>query len=279
MTSVAALLVTHDSERWIERTLRSVMDQSQPPDAVVVIDDESTDGTVALVEKALGSQVVVLAAVGESTDRPTRIAANFQQGIRECLAHDIVVLGDHDDVWHPDRIRHQAGLLEARSDMSLVASDGRLVDEEGRPIGGTLRGTFPVLPGFDGLPASERIRYALRHSVATGGASALRPQEFVDVPVPPGWLHDRWWSLVATVREQMLVDDDVVIDYRLSDTQEVGLDLGLQDQHVVARFVIGVAQAGSTLNRVQDIRRELSQYATQAMLPDVTGTRLMRNLM
>ena len=64
-------------------------------------------------------------------------------------ACDIAVLSDHDDVWHADRVAHQAALLDEHPDVSLLASDGRLVDETGRPLGGTLRDTFRVPSDFN----------------------------------------------------------------------------------------------------------------------------------
>ncbi len=87
------------------------------------------------------------------------------------------------------------------------------------------------LPGAGGLgrpDAAERMRTALRTSVATGGASMIRPARFPRLDVPEGWLHDRWWSLVATGRDGLLVDREPVIDYRVQPGQQVGLDAGAQ---------------------------------------------------
>ena len=45
MTRVAAVLVTHDAEPWIEATLASIVAQTRQPDEIVVVDDASTDAT------------------------------------------------------------------------------------------------------------------------------------------------------------------------------------------------------------------------------------------
>lgn len=277
MTTVAAVLVTRDSSRWIETTLRSVLDQTRQPDAIVVVDDGSTDDTFGIVSRLLGSRGQVVPSASTSSDRTTRIAQNFLQGISACRDVDVAVLGDHDDVWHPNRIGHQAGLLDVLADDDLVASDGRLVDEEGHAIGGTLRGAFPVPADWNELDAAARMRAVLRRSVATGGASALRPAAFVDVVIPEGWLHDRWWSLVATARERMNVDPTDVIDYRVSAGQEVGLDLGRQDLPTAERLRAGVSSVPAAWRRLQDVR-SLSTYATARTAPELSWTSLAGTL-
>lgn len=277
MTRIAALLVTSNSERWIEATARSVAGQSRQPDEIVVIDDGSTDATHDILLRVLGDRVRIVASMAQSDDRTNRIAHNFRQGLRECAACDIVVLGDHDDVWHANRIGHQVGLLEVLADDVMVASDGRLVDEGGSPTGGTLRDVFPVPDDFDDRTAAERMRVVLRRSVATGGASAVRPAAFVDVDVPQGWLHDRWWSLVAAAREQLNVDREVVIDYRVSAAQQVGLDRGHQDRSPLSRITAGVSGLGTTMSRLGDLRT-LAELATPATRPELSGLRLARNL-
>ena len=279
MTSIAALLVTHDSQRWIEATLASVAEQTRQPDVIVVVDDHSTDRTVALCRELTGGRAVVHAAASRATDLRSRIAQNFQQGVRACAEHDVVVLGDHDDIWLPTRLEHQCAVLDARPTAAMVASDGRLVDEKGVEVGGTLRGEFPVPAGFAGMTAAARMRAVLRHLVATGGASALRPDAFAPLSIPEGWYHDRWWSLVATAREAMVIDDAVVIDYRQSGGQEVGLASGSLHSSGIGRVADAARSIGPSVRKLSDIRRDLAPLATEATAPELRGLRLLRNLL
>lgn len=279
MSQIAAVLVTHDSERWIEATLTGLLAQTRQPDEIVVVDDASTDATCGIVARVLGPSTRIVESTATSDDLFTRIAHNFRQGLSAALDCDIVVLGDHDDVWYPDRVAHQAALLEERPEVSLVASDGRLVDEEGRVLGGTLRSTFRVPDDINDVSPADRMRIVLRKSVATGGASAVRPASFADVEIPEGWLHDRWWSLVAAAQEGLLVDPTVVIDYRVSSGQEVGLDTGHQDQAAMGRMMTAAGGLRTTMSKLEDIRHRLPAYATDATRPSLTGPRLLRNLM
>jgi len=103
---IAALLVTHNSEGFISQTLASIANQSQQPDIRIAIDDHSTDDTRQLL---LQHGFTVIESRSTSNDTTTRIAQNFVQGVNAAQQAGAVtvILGDHDDTWHPDRIKHQ----------------------------------------------------------------------------------------------------------------------------------------------------------------------------
>ena len=226
---VAAVVVTHDSERWLPDLLASVEGQTHAPDDRLAVDDHSSDATLSLLEKN-GWRVV--RSTSSATDVTTRIAQNFAQGVRAAQDCDVAILGDHDDYWLPDRVEHQVGVLEEQSDSWIVASDGRIMNESK-----TLRDIFPVPTDWSSMTRAKRLRYALRHSISTGGASAVRPRPLLDpankaTPIPAGWLHDRWWSLAATAGDGIHLDRHAVIEYRVQDGQQIGLETGRQSRRV-----------------------------------------------
>lgn len=274
MTTVAALLVTRDAARWLPALLDSIAAQSRQPDLRVAVDDGSTDGTRDLL-RASAFQVVPSSTA--ATDTVTRIAHNFAQGVQACAACDVVVLGDHDDVWHRDRVAHQVKVLERGPEALLVASDGRIVDASGVPTAGTLRSGFPVPAGWEGMSPAQRMAAALRVSVATGGASAMRPAAFPDLDVPAGWLHDRWWSLVALARDGLVVDDRAVIDYRVQPGQEVGLDRAAQGAGLVGRVGALLRDGGRSWAKARDLRTRLRPLAaTPAIAEAITVRNALR---
>jgi hypothetical protein len=111
------------------------------------------------------------------------------------------------------------------------------------------------------MSKSKQFTYALRHSIATGGASAIRPCNFNDINVPEGWLHDRWWSLAATAQGRMSLDRKVVIDYRITPEQQVGLDTAQQAESTRtwivdhAKNLIGTAGKSVDLMRLAILAR------------------------
>jgi hypothetical protein len=158
----------------------------------------------------------------------------------------------------------------------MVASDGTLVDESGKPTGGTLRSTFPVPADWNNLPANKQLAYALKHSVATGGASAVRPDYFAEQEIPEGWLHDRWWSLLATVRLGMLIDSESVIDYRVQGGQQVGLHTGTQAMGSAQKATSRAANFKVSMRKAKDLSTTLrAQCATPALYAQLSRSKLL----
>ena len=144
--------------------------------------------------------------------------------------------------------------------------------------GGTLRSTFPVAADWNDLPADQQLTYALKHSLATGGASALRPHYFAEQEIPQGWLHDRWWSLLATVRLGMLVDSESVIDYRVQGDQQVGLDTGTQAMSAGNKAKARAKNLGTSMNKAKNLNKILRpQCATPSLSAELSWSRLLKS--
>jgi glycosyltransferase involved in cell wall biosynthesis len=196
--------------------LASINRQTRKPDIKLAVDDNSADNTVELLTS---NGFTVIPAQSSESDTTTRIAQNFVQVVSAAAeaGAETVIIGDHDDLWHPHRVKHQAEFLETHEHVSMLASNGRTPD-------GSLRTAFPVPENFNQLDLHDQWRYVAKHSIATGGASAIAPNRISTLIVPTGWLHDRWWSLRAVREGSMWVDPELVIDYRVSPDQQVGLD-------------------------------------------------------
>ncbi len=277
--STVALIVTSNSARWIEQTLVSIVGQEHQPDAIVVIDDNSTDNTRSIIHAVLGGRASVYRATSRAEDVTTRIAHNFHQGVRACAKYDVAILGDHDDRWYPTRVGHQLRQLATHPEMTMVASDGTLINARNESLDGTLREAFPVISDWNHERPAEQMRYAVRHSIATGGASALRPADFAELTIPAGWLHDRWWSLVATARGSMMIDNALVIDYRVIDTQEVGLSRGRQDDSRLKRLASAVTAGPEVMGKLRDLHGRLRPLATDPRIREsLSWARLVQAL-
>ena len=238
--TVAAVVVTHNSAHFIGETLASITTQTQLPDQIVVIDDQSSDNTIQVVRQHLvtsGIPYVIHPVTTEATDLHTRIAQNFMQGVKEAQdkGAEIIVLGDHDDIWHEHRIAQHVQIFNENPYAAMIAADGVIKNEENShaehtAMPATLRSSFPVPVNFNDLRTTQQFSYVLKHSVATGGASAIKPAKFHHFEVPKGWLHDRWWSLAATAHRGLVIDNTPVIDYRITAAQQVGLDTAHQQE-------------------------------------------------
>lgn len=100
---ISVLMATYNGEKFIEKQLESISNQSFSDFEVVVVDDFSTDKTVEFIERFF-----------ERNDfRNYRIFINdknlghnksFETGIRYCRG-DYIALCDQDDVWTDDKLQ------------------------------------------------------------------------------------------------------------------------------------------------------------------------------
>ena len=240
------VIVTHNSQEFLPVLLASISNQTQQLDQLIVIDDRSTDKTTSMLSE---HGIIPTRAISVATHITTRIAQNFQQGVRQAPPNSVVILGDHDDVWRPDRVEHQVRAFERAPMLAMLASDGQVNEIE------TLRTTFPIPVNWSAMSKKKQFTYALRHSIATGGASAIRPANFKDINVPEGWLHDRWWSLAATAQGRMALDTKIVIDYRITPEQQVGLDTANQGADRLAWLWGRARSAGVSAVKASEIMK------------------------
>jgi glycosyltransferase involved in cell wall biosynthesis len=250
---IAVVLVTHNSQGFLPELLASIDQQTRKPELKLAVDDNSTDNTVELLTS---NGFTVIPAQSSESDTTTRIAQNFVQAVTAATdaGADTVIIGDHDDLWHPHRIKHQVEFLETHERVSMLASNGSTPN-------GTLRTTFPVPENFNQLDLQGQWRYVAKHSIATGGASAIAPNRISTLTVPTGWLHDRWWSLRAVREGSMWVDPELVIDYRVSPDQQVGLDAAGQGNNATW-FSRKLRELPTTMRKMKDISQLISDTKT-----------------
>jgi len=136
--SIGVIVTTYGNGRFIDQTLASVAAQQRRPDAVVVVDDASTDDSVARAEAwqaHLPLEVVALPANGG-------VARARNTGIAR-LGTDLVAVLDGDDVMLPDHLGTLAALHAAHGG---IATPGALFWRPGRPLrpyGRRVRGLAP----------------------------------------------------------------------------------------------------------------------------------------
>ncbi|HMW71132.1 MAG TPA: glycosyltransferase family A protein, partial [Cellvibrionaceae bacterium] len=59
---VSVIIPAYNSARTIERALRSVVEQTLQPHEIILVDDASTDDTVALVRRTFPSVIIIAQA-------------------------------------------------------------------------------------------------------------------------------------------------------------------------------------------------------------------------
>ena len=113
---VSVVVPTHNSAATIGRALRSAASQSARPCEIVVVDDASSDDTVAVVAGLAGELPVPVRTIALPENLGPGTARNTGW---DAATGDWVAFLDHDDAWHPEKLSVQHALMAAEPSLAM----------------------------------------------------------------------------------------------------------------------------------------------------------------
>ncbi|MGI8792789.1 MAG: glycosyltransferase [Acidimicrobiales bacterium] len=156
--AVSVVIPSYNYGRFIAEAVDSVLAQTLPPKEVIVVDDGSTDDTLARLGQYRGSiDLITQANAGVSVAR--------NSGVQHSTG-DIVAFLDADDVWAPQKLERQVERFERDAGVGLVHCCLQEVDEVGRLVGKPTEG----LEGW----VSEELLLLRRPVVGCSSCVAVR---------------------------------------------------------------------------------------------------------
>jgi len=151
---VSVVLPTFNRADTVGRAIRSVLDQTFTDLELIVVDDGSTDDTVAVLARFADPRLRVLRS---TVNRGVSAARN--KGIEEARGR-FIAFEDSDDSWRPQKLQRQIDCLASAGEGVAVVGCGWQLHEarrtettrprlRGRPRGGEMRRApyrLPLLP-------------------------------------------------------------------------------------------------------------------------------------
>lgn len=129
---VTMVITCYNHAQLVEKALDSVLDQTRPPDQLIVTDDASADGSGEVIERWLAKNWPEATFVRHTTNRGLTPTLNE---VISLVQGDSLALLSADDWMRPDRLAIQVPILEQHPEVSMVHSDVLVVDESGAVIG------------------------------------------------------------------------------------------------------------------------------------------------
>lgn len=109
---VSVVIAAYDAEAYLAEAIESVLDQTVPPDEVIVVDDGSRDGTRGVIER-FGSRIVALTQANGGQ------AVAVNRGLAAARG-ELIGFCDADDLWTPCKLALQLPLLERDGALDAV---------------------------------------------------------------------------------------------------------------------------------------------------------------
>ncbi len=210
-TRVSVCMATYNGSAFVRHQLLSILEELTDHDEVVVVDDASTDDTVAVVESIADPRVRLHRQPVNSGYVRTFEAALLRAG------GDALLLADQDDEWVAGR---RALLVEAALSAGVAASNLVILGTD-----------EPLRSPWTGKPwrvQSRTSRHVVRNELRIlagdapyfGCAMAIRRDALSLVTPFPAFLtesHDLWIATVANLGRRLQHIDEATVRRRLHD--------------------------------------------------------------
>ncbi len=214
MSKVQVLLSTFNGSKFIDAQLQSLFRQKLKPHSILIRDDRSQDGTVAILgewEKREASLTVYRGATNFG------VVKSFMELLsRADDSAAYIALCDQDDIWLPQKLERAVNMLaeKASSLPALYFSRLQYVDEGLKPL------------GQSNVPTRISFESALVENVATGCTvvinQALRQILLDGMPKKNCLMHDWWLYLLALSFGEVVYDPTPSVFYRQHGGNVVG---------------------------------------------------------
>lgn len=197
---VSIALCTYNGEKYLVEQLDSIVNQTYPYIELVIVDDGSTDRTLAIIENYINRFPIRLF----KNERNLGYVKNFEKACSLCRG-EYIALCDQDDIWQPEKI---AALVEIADKHILVYADSQLIDEQGKSLLQTVKGLKNFVEGNNSLPF-------LFHNCVSGHAILFKKELLTyALPFPASIYHDQWLAYVASTIGTISYSSAPLVKYR-----------------------------------------------------------------
>jgi glycosyltransferase involved in cell wall biosynthesis len=182
---ISVCIATYNGEKYLAQQLNSILVQLAGQDEVIISDDGSTDGTLAIIKRYRANDPRIHLIEGPKNG----VIANFERAIIEAQG-DFIFLADQDDVWLPTKTSEVVAFFEAHPTLDVVVSDLMIVDEALKPITASYFEYRKVRGGF--FATILKSGY-----IGAGMCFRKRMKERI-LPIPSNVpMHDMWIGMLG----------------------------------------------------------------------------------
>ena len=113
--SISVVIPVFNRKQLIERSINSVINQTYPPDEIIVIDDGSIDGTYDLIKKNY-PQVILIHQENKGVSAARNVGITIAKG-------KWIAFLDSDDEWFPEKLEEQINYLKINNSYKICHTD------------------------------------------------------------------------------------------------------------------------------------------------------------
>lgn len=206
---VSVAMATYNGEKYIAEQLESIINQSYKNIELVITDDASADGTVAVIQDFQHRYDFITLFINPVNSGVTN---TFEHSFRNCTG-DFIAIADQDDIWDLQKIEI---LINAIGKEDAVFSNSELVDKAGQSLGQLFSSLMQLQSYYSGAPF-------LMGNCIPGHTIIMRSSFTRSIlPLPKTIMFDRWISFCAAANNGIKYVDQPLVKYRQHDSNTIG---------------------------------------------------------
>lgn len=263
MADVSVVIPTHNRAALVKQTIDSVLGQTEPAREILVVDDGSTDDTLAQLA-AYGDRIRVI------HQEQAGVAAARNNAFRAAVGKWIGFVDD-DDIWLPTKLQCQMVLINQNAELGLVHCSDYAVDDD-------LKILYPrIIPQDQRGDIFERLLKGnfIFQSCAMVRRDALEAAGYMDASLrfAPDW--DLWLKIAANYPTDFAAEPLVWCRHSASGclTKDIKLERRLQEMHEIFERAITLRQLAPEVR--SGARHELERRSAASWLMEGRNDRAL----
>ena len=203
---ISIIMAAYNAEKTINQAINSVLNQTYENWELIVINDCSSDQTVALVEAYTDPRIRLIHNATNSGVSVTRARG------AEAAAGEWIAILDSDDAWEKDKLEKQVALQKEKN-ANLLFTASQFMNANGAPIDWVLH-----------APAEISYRKLLKQNLVSNSSVLVRKSLYQQHYVMGDGMHEDFacWLQILRSGEKAYGVDEPLLIYRLSGNSKSG---------------------------------------------------------
>ena len=201
---ISVVLCTYNGAKYIEAQLASIIAQTYAVAEIIVVDDVSSDDTMAVVERAAARDNRISLSQNRFN---IGFTSNFESALL-IAKHDYIAISDQDDIWHHKKIEKMMAAFTP--DAAAIYCDSVRFTKD-----------IPVNPTKNKSSrhvAGTNVRKLAMYNTVSGHALIIRKNLLEKaLPIPSAVYYDWWLALQAVTNGGLQYLDEILVYQRAHD--------------------------------------------------------------
>ena len=227
---VGVVIATYNGEKYILDQLKSIVNQTQKPDLIVISDGCSTDGTLKIAKNYLDNTNIKYLLL--KSDERLGVKENFEKGLIKCDTN-YIFFSDQDDYWLQNKIKDTMEIIEKEHPI-VVFTNATITDEFLKPYKKSLWNKVGYKPN-DKVKIYNKCDFALqkeliKHNIMTGMCMCIDSQiKDKIMPISDYSIHDIWIAHASNCIGKVISLNKEEVLYRQHTNNVIGAKRNLKN--------------------------------------------------